>query len=68
MEERYDGRILRMQVDRPRSHEKRAGAAAIYELVLLTPREAVIRIRLDAQAGEFLTVEGVGQVQARKGR
>lgn len=66
VEGRYEGRILRVRVDTPRSHERRAGATAIYEIMLLTPQEAVIRIRLDAQAGEFLTVEGVGQVEARR--
>ena len=66
VEGRYEGRILRVRVDTPRYHERRAGATAIYEIVLLTLQEAVIRIRLDAQAGEFLTVEGVGQVEARR--
>ena len=64
--QRYKGRILRIEVDTPRAHERRAGATLIYEVVLLTPQDAAIRIRLDAQAGAFLTIEGTGQVQARK--
>ena len=63
---RYEGRMLRIRSDTPRPHERRAGAALIHEVTWLTPQEAVIRVRIDAVTGAFLTIEGAGQVAARR--
>lgn len=63
---RYAGQILGIRADDPRSHERRAGAALIYEVTGITPQEAVIRVRIDAVTGQFLTIEGAGQVAARR--
>ena len=66
VDERYAGRMLRIRSDTPRPHERRAGAALIHEVTWLTPQEAVIRVRIDAVTGAFLTIEGAGQVAARR--
>ena len=63
---RYAGRMLRIRSDAPRPHERQAGAALIYDVTWLTPQEAVLRVRLDAMTGAFLTIEGAGQVAARR--
>lgn len=59
--ERYDGKLVDAEVKPAKKHER---AAVVYELRLLTPRGAVLKIRVDAATGAFLEIDGRGQLDA----
>jgi uncharacterized membrane protein YkoI len=61
--ERYQGEVVAAEVKPGKPHEQ---AAFVYELRLLTARNNVLRIRIDAGSGAFLEIDGRGQVDARR--
>lgn len=60
---RYRGQVLDVDRVPPRSSEQ---ARAVVEVRLLTEAGHVLRIRLDADDGSFLEVDGRGLVEARR--
>lgn len=64
---RYRGRLIAGEIKPARGWERRRGATHVYDLRLLTPAGAVLRLILDAHTGAFLEVSGRGQIEARIG-
>lgn len=64
VQDRYQGRLIGAGAVRPTPHERRLGAALVYEFRLLTPRRNLLKIRMDARTGRFLEVSGRGQIEA----
>jgi uncharacterized membrane protein YkoI len=58
---RYKGTVIDADIAPPKKKER---GAAIYEVRLLTENGNVIRIRLDARSGDFLSVDGHGFLEA----
>lgn len=59
-EERYRGRALDGAIVRGRKHEQ----DLVYVITFRTERGDILRIRLDAETGAFLEVDGRGQAEA----
>lgn len=62
---RYRGRLLAIRLDRPHPSEAALGVRQVYEADYLTVFDNRLTIRLDAQTGAFLLVDGAGQTRAR---
>lgn len=59
--ERYQGRMIDVEIKPGKRHER---PPVVYELRWLTPAGAVLKIRLDAATGDFLEIDGRGQLDA----
>lgn len=59
-EARYRGRAVDGSLERGRRGEP----TLVYHIVLRTEAGAILRIRLDAETGDFLEVTGRGQIEA----
>lgn len=59
-EARYRGRAVDGSLEPGRRHEP----PLVYHIVMRTEAGAILRIRLDAETGEFLEVTGRGQIEA----
>lgn len=59
--ERYQGKLVDAEIKPPKRHET---AAVVYELRLLTPAGAILKVRVDAATGAFLEIDGRGQLDA----
>ena len=62
---RYRGRLMEVELERPDREERRMGTRVVYEAEYLTPGDNRLTLRLDGDSGAFLSVEGVGQTEAR---
>lgn len=62
---RYRGRLMEVELEAPDRDERRMGVRIVYEAEYLTPGDNRLTLRLDGDTGDFLSVEGVGQVEAR---
>jgi uncharacterized membrane protein YkoI len=65
VEDRWRGEVIAAELVPGRPRER---AEAVYEIRLLTPEGALLRLRLDASDGAFLEAEGRGLVAARRRR
>ena len=63
VEARYLGRVIEAEVTRGRPHE---AADIVYELRWQTPRGDILRIRVSADDGALLDVDGHGMIEARR--
>lgn len=63
---RYAGRIIAAQIEPPKPHERRSGVELVYEFRLITPRQNLLRVRINARDGAFLETSGRGQIEARR--
>jgi hypothetical protein len=64
--DRYEGRLLAAEIDRPTEMEQRLGTRLVYEFRLMTAKRNLLNIRMDAQTGRFLEVAGRGQIEAQR--
>lgn len=64
--DRYRGRLVSAQAQRPTPAERDLGAELVFELRLVTPERNLLRIRMDARSGRFLEIAGRGQLQAQR--
>ena len=62
---RYRGRLLSVQLDDPRPHERDLGVRTVYVAEFLTLADNRLTLRLDGDNGMFLLIDGAGQTQAR---
>ncbi|ETX13739.1 hypothetical protein OCH239_07155 [Roseivivax halodurans JCM 10272] len=62
---RYRGRLMEVELEEPDREERRMGTRVVYEAEYLTPGDNRLTLRLDGDTGAFLSVEGVGQTEAR---
>ncbi|SEL93109.1 hypothetical protein SAMN05444413_12313 [Roseivivax marinus] len=62
---RYKGRLMEVELEEPEREERRMGVRVVYEAEYLTPGDNRLTLRLDGDSGDFLSVEGVGQIEAR---
>ena len=61
--ERFSGSVLDIELDDARGNER---AGKVYEIRLITPDSAIIRIRIDATTGDFLEAAGDNLIPALK--
>ena len=59
---RFEGRVIAADLLEGRDDEPRS----VYSLRLLTPAGDVIEVRIDAEAGRIIEVNGRGLVEARR--
>lgn len=62
VQKRYKGTVIDADIVPPKKKKERG--PAVYEVRLLTDKGNVIRVRLDARTGEFLSVDGHGFLDA----
>lgn len=62
---RYRGRLMEVELEKPDREERRRGVRVVYKAEYLTPGDNRLTLRLDGDTGDFLSVEGVGQTEAR---
>ncbi|MFN4262045.1 MAG: PepSY domain-containing protein [Thioalkalivibrionaceae bacterium] len=60
---RYDAQLIDASLSSGLRHEQ---APAVYELRFITAERNVLRIRFDASTGDWLEIDGRGQIAARR--
>lgn len=64
--QRFNGRVLDIELLPAGNNEKDAGISLIYRLRLVTPGRDILDIRMDALTGRFVDVRGLDLSAARR--